>query len=55
MTRERRYRAVWRTDRPQHENVNAERFFDHVREGDPGTGLDFLVGKNTRPITRKSH
>jgi dihydroxy-acid dehydratase len=30
-------------------------YYDHVLQADQGADLDFLVGKDTKPITRESH
>jgi dihydroxy-acid dehydratase len=33
----------------------AKMYYDHVLQADQGADLDFLVGKDTKPITRESH
>jgi dihydroxy-acid dehydratase len=30
-------------------------YVDHVLQADKGADLDFLTGKDTRPVTRESH
>ena len=33
----------------------AKMYYDHVLQADQGADLDFLVGKDTKPVTRESH
>jgi dehydratase ilvD1 len=50
-----RRRAAWRPDPPRYTRGYAKLYFDHVMQADRGADLDFLVGKDTRPVTRESH
>jgi len=48
-------RATWQPDPPQYTRGYAKMYVDHVLQADRGADLDFLVGKDTRPVTRESH
>ncbi len=48
-------RAAWRPQPPRYERGYARLYFDHVLQADRGADMDFLVGKDTRPVTRESH
>ena len=48
-------RAAWRPEPPRYERGYAKMYVDHVLQADQGADLDFLVGKDTRPVTRESH
>ena len=48
-------RAAWRPDEPHYTRGYAKLYVDHVLQADRGADLDFLVGKDTRPVTRESH
>jgi len=48
-------RAQWRADPPHYTRGYAKLYVDHVLQADRGADLDFLVGKDTRPVTRESH
>ena len=48
-------RAVWTPDPPHYTRGYAKMYVDHVLQADQGADLDFLVGKDTRPVTRESH
>ncbi len=48
-------RQSWRADPPRYERGYAKLYADHVLQADQGADLDFLVGKDTRPVTRESH
>ncbi|WP_417473749.1 IlvD/Edd family dehydratase [Leisingera sp.] len=48
-------RAAWRPDPPHYTRGYAKLYIDHVLQADKGADLDFLVGKDTRPVTRESH
>ena len=50
-----RRRADWTPDPPRYERGYAKMYVDHVLQADRGADLDFLVGKDTRPVTRESH
>ncbi|OIQ33220.1 MAG: dihydroxy-acid dehydratase [Alphaproteobacteria bacterium MedPE-SWcel] len=47
--------AEWRPDPPHYTRGYAKLYVDHVLQADKGADLDFLVGKDTRPVTRESH
>jgi len=48
-------RAAWQPDAPHYTRGYAKLYIDHVLQADRGADLDFLVGKDTRPVTRESH
>lgn len=48
-------RAAWRPQPPRYERGYARLYFDRVLQADRGADMDFLVGKDTRPVTRESH
>ena len=48
-------RARWQPDPPRYTRGYARMYVDHVMQADKGADLDFLVGKDTRPVTRESH
>ncbi|TLP62757.1 dihydroxy-acid dehydratase [Parasedimentitalea maritima] len=48
-------RASWQPDEPHYTRGYAKMYVDHVLQADKGADLDFLVGKDTRPVTRESH
>lgn len=48
-------RAAWQPDAPHYTRGYAKLYIDHVLQADKGADLDFLVGKDTRPVTRESH
>jgi dehydratase ilvD1 len=48
-------RAAWAPDPPHYTRGYAKMYIDHVLQADRGADLDFLVGKDTRPVTRESH
>ena len=48
-------RAAWQPDAPHYSRGYAKMYIDHVMGADQGADLDFLVGKDTRPVTRESH
>lgn len=50
-----RRRKDWRPAPPRYERGYARLYVDHVLQADKGADLDFLVGKDTRPVTRESH
>lgn len=47
--------ASWQPDPPHYTRGYAKMYVDHVLQADQGADLDFLVGKDTRPVTRESH
>ncbi|MCC5982866.1 MAG: dihydroxy-acid dehydratase [Rhodobacteraceae bacterium] len=50
-----RRRADWAPEPPHYTRGYAKLYVDHVLQADRGADLDFLVGKDTRPVTRESH
>ena len=48
-------RASWQPDPPHYTRGYAKLYVDHVMQAHQGADLDFLVGKDTRPVTRESH
>ena len=48
-------RAGWVAPPPHYTRGYAKMYVDHVLQADRGADLDFLVGKDTRPVTRESH
>jgi dihydroxy-acid dehydratase len=50
-----RRRAGWQPDPPRYDRGYARLYVEHVLQADRGADLDFLVGKDTRPVTRESH
>lgn len=48
-------RAAWEPDAPHYTRGYAKMYTDHVLGADQGADLDFLVGKDTRLVTRESH
>jgi dihydroxyacid dehydratase/phosphogluconate dehydratase len=48
-------RANWQPDPPHYTRGYAKLYVDHVQQAHQGADLDFLVGKDTRPVTRESH
>ncbi len=48
-------RAQWLPEPPNYQRGYAKLYIDHVMQADRGADLDFLVGKDTRPVTRESH
>ncbi|MEC7965493.1 MAG: IlvD/Edd family dehydratase [Pseudomonadota bacterium] len=47
--------AAWTPEPPHYTRGYAKMYVDHVLQADQGADLDFLVGKDTRPVTRESH
>ncbi len=50
-----RRRDTWTPEPPRYDRGYAKLYVDHVLQADRGADLDFLVGKDTRPVTRESH
>lgn len=48
-------RQTWVEPDPYYTRGYAKLYVDHVLQADRGADLDFLVGKDTRPVTRESH
>lgn len=48
-------RAAWSPEQPLYSRGYAQLYVDHVMQADRGADLDFLVGKDTRLVTRESH
>ncbi|TCL08396.1 dihydroxy-acid dehydratase [Shimia isoporae] len=47
--------AEWVEPAKHYTRGYASMYIDHVLQADRGADLDFLVGKDTRPVTRESH
>ena len=50
-----RRRDSWEPRLPDCGRGYARRYIDHVMQVDSGADLDFLVGKDTRPVQRESY
>jgi dihydroxy-acid dehydratase len=48
-------RAQWQPDPPHYIRGYAKLYIDHVMQAEHGADFDFLVGKDTRLVTRESH
>jgi len=48
-------RAAWAAGPAHYNSGYAKLYTDHVLQADKGADLDFLAGKDTRPVTRESH
>jgi dihydroxyacid dehydratase/phosphogluconate dehydratase len=48
-------REAWTPDPAHYTRGYAKMYIDHVMQADKGADLDFLVGKDTRLVTRESH
>ncbi|AXT36494.1 dihydroxy-acid dehydratase [Phaeobacter sp. LSS9] len=48
-------REAWKPDPPHYTRGYAKLYVDSVLQAEKGADLDFLVGKDTRPVTRESH
>jgi dehydratase ilvD1 len=48
-------RKGWQPDPAHYTRGYAKLYVDHVLQAHQGADLDFLVGKDTRPVTRESH
>ncbi|WP_284163669.1 IlvD/Edd family dehydratase [Frigidibacter sp. SD6-1] len=48
-------RTAWVPEESPYTRGYAKLYIDHVLQADRGADLDFLVGKDTRPVTRESH
>ena len=48
-------RAKWQPEQDRYSRGYAKMYVEHVLQADKGVDLDFLVGKDTRPVTRESH
>ncbi|NVK02849.1 MAG: dihydroxy-acid dehydratase [Oceanospirillaceae bacterium] len=48
-------RANWQPETSRYTRGYAKLYIDHVMQADRGADLDFLVGKDTQPVTRESH
>jgi dihydroxy-acid dehydratase len=48
-------RAAWTPDQPNYTRGYAKLYIDHVQQSHLGADFDFLVGNDTRPVTRESH
>ncbi len=50
-----RRRDAWQGQESRYQRGYAKLYVDHVLQADKGADLDFLVGKDDRPVTRESH
>ena len=48
-------RAEWAPEPAHYARGYAKLYVDHVQQAHLGADMDFLVGKDTRPVTRESH
>ncbi|MCY4260666.1 MAG: dihydroxy-acid dehydratase [Rhodobacteraceae bacterium] len=48
-------RANWTPEPPPYTRGYARLYVDHVMQADTGADLDFLIGQDTREVTRESH
>ncbi len=48
-------RANWTPEPPPYTRGYARLYIDHVMQADTGADLDFLIGQDTREVTRESH
>lgn len=48
-------RAAWQPELPRASRGYSKLYQDSVLQADQGADLDFLVGKDTQPVTRESH
>ncbi|CRL11996.1 IlvD/Edd family dehydratase [Phaeobacter italicus] len=48
-------REAWQPEPPHYTRGYAKLYVDSVLQAEKGADLDFLVGKDTRPVTRESH
>lgn len=48
-------RDAWQPEPPHYTRGYAKLYVDSVLQAEKGADLDFLVGKDTRPVTRESH
>ncbi len=48
-------RKTWQPDEERYHRGYAKLYFDHVLQANKGADMDFLLGKDTRPVLRESH
>ncbi|AUQ69620.1 IlvD/Edd family dehydratase [Phaeobacter inhibens] len=48
-------REAWQPEPPHYTRGYAKLYVDSVLQAEKGADLDFLLGKDTRPVTRESH
>jgi len=48
-------RANWKPEEPRYSRGYAKMYVDHVMQANLGADMDFLLGSDTRPVTRESH
>ena len=48
-------RKSWKPDEPRYQRGYAKLYVDHVLQANKGADMDFLLGKDTRPVLRESH
>ena len=50
-----RRRKGWKPEEPRYQRGYAKLYVDHVLQANKGADMDFLLGKDTRPVLRESH
>ncbi len=50
-----RRKAAWKPEEPRYTRGYAKMYVDHVMQANCGADMDFLLGQDTRPVTRESH
>ena len=50
-----RRRESWQPDEPRYHRGYAKLYVEHVLQANKGADMDFLLGKDTRPVLRESH
>lgn len=50
-----RRRENWKPEEPRYHRGYAKLYVDHVLQANKGADMDFLLGKDTRPVLRESH
>lgn len=50
-----RRRKNWKPDEARYHRGYAKLYVDHVLQANKGADMDFLLGKDTRPVLRESH
>ena len=48
-------RKGWKPEEPRYQRGYAKLYVDHVLQANKGADMDFLLGKDTRPVLRESH
>ena len=50
-----RRRKGWKPEESRYHRGYAKLYVDHVLQANQGADMDFLLGKDTRPVLRESH